>query len=71
MRVIFPMIYRWYEMLRDPDNAVDLFAVAARHANLHRRMNATLAGAYEAVGEKFVLQTRASADVDRVPSQVS
>jgi halogenation protein CepH len=55
MRVIFPMIYRWYEMLRNPDTAVDLFAEAAKHSNLQRRINATLAGAYEAVGEKFEL----------------
>ncbi len=62
MRVIFPMIYRWYEMLRDPDNAVDLFAQAAKHSNLQRRMNATLGGAYEAVGEKFALTTRAPSE---------
>ena len=55
MRVIFPIIYRWYELLRDPDTAVDLFALSYRHSNLQRRMNATLGGAYEAVGEKFAL----------------
>jgi halogenation protein CepH len=68
MRVIFPMIYRWYEMLGDPDNAIDLFAEAAKHSNLQRRMNATLGGAYEAVGEKFALQPRMSTAADTVPS---
>jgi halogenation protein CepH len=53
MRVIFPMIYRWYEMLRSPDTALDMFAVAAQHSNLQIRMNATLGGAYEAIGDKF------------------
>jgi halogenation protein CepH len=59
MRVIFPMIYRWYEMLRNPDTAVNIFAEAAKHSNLQRRINATLAGAYEAVGEKFALSAKA------------
>jgi len=58
MRVIFPMIYRWYEMLRNPDNALDMFAEAARHSNLQHRINATLGGSYEAVGDKFALTAK-------------
>jgi halogenation protein CepH len=55
MRVIFPMIYRWYEMLRTPDSAFDMFEQSYRHRNLQYRMNATLGGAYEVVGDKFSL----------------
>jgi hypothetical protein len=53
MRVSFPIIYRWYELLSHPDSAVGLFAIANQYANLQRRMNAPLGDAYEAVGEKF------------------
>src|SRR5262249_6929386 len=67
MRVIFPMIYRWYDLLRNPETGVDLFAIAYKHANTRQRMNATLGGAYEAVKEGFALETRPDGQSDRVP----
>jgi halogenation protein CepH len=55
MNVIFPWIYRWYETLRNPDIAYELFEASTRHSIFQRRANATLGGAYEAVGDKFSL----------------
>jgi halogenation protein CepH len=50
MGVIFSMIYRWYELLRDPEESVDIFAEADRYSVLRKRVNAILGGAYERAG---------------------
>ncbi len=56
-KVIFPMIYGWYDTLRRPDSAVDILELAQRHPSLRKRISATLGGAYEAVaGQSFLQQ---------------
>ncbi len=49
MGAIFPMIYRWYEILRNPNAGITLFDQATRFSWLRRRVNASLVGAWEAV----------------------
>ncbi len=49
MSAIFPMIYRWYDVLDDPRKAITLFEQATRFSWLRRKMNAALVGAWEAV----------------------
>jgi flavin-dependent dehydrogenase len=49
MEVIYPLIYRWYEVLRNPREAVQLFELATRFFWLGRRVNAILTGAWDAV----------------------
>jgi FAD-dependent halogenase len=52
---IFPLIYRWYNLLRSPDSAIDFLSLSERFPALRRRVNATIAGAYELVAQEGVL----------------
>lgn len=58
MNVIYPMIYRWYDAVRNPTRAVQLFELATRFSWLARRVNATLTGAWDAVLHDPSLQFR-------------
>lgn len=67
MNVIFPMIYRWYDALRKPQDALSLFDHAQRFSFLRRQVHASLVGALEAVAYdpsfRFDARMRMTADV--------
>jgi halogenation protein CepH len=60
-KVIFPMIYSWYDTLRHPDAAQDILEMAQRRPSFRKRVSATLGGAYEAMAGKTVFEQLRSA----------
>jgi halogenation protein CepH len=57
MNVIFPIIQRWYNLLRNKDEAEDFLYTASRFSLIRKRLNATFAGAYIEAGEKHFLDS--------------
>lgn len=55
MSGLFPMLYNWYELLRNPDSSVNIFALAERAPLLRRSLTLIFGGGYNHADLKNLL----------------
>jgi halogenation protein CepH len=70
MSGMFPLIYNWYELLRNPHGAINIFALAERAPLLRRSLTLIFSGGYNLVELKQLLERarEIAASLQSVPS---